>query len=385
MPENANTQIISLETFSRLLDCLYRGARDSAPWQGFLAEIKDLLNLQYSTLILRQPTPTDPGLMFTSGGESLNVLDNTENEYSGEFFAQDPLINLPIDRIMTLDDIIPRSELEQNDYYRMFLKPLEIDYITGWDWISSNGSRVSIRFTRTQKQGQFQAQEKAFLELLRPHLTNAVAFCLEQQQLASERQVYAQFISKRSIGIITLDKNGEILQLNTTAEQYIANGDALSRTNNQLLTNSPALNDKLKGFIQDALNAKRNRQRAPINALSVPRTSGLLDYQLMVKPMPSDRHSESESAPQLMIFLQDPEKNLEISVRLLMNLYQLTLSEATIAILLSEGNTMDDVAEELDIKKNTVRAHLRSIFAKTGVTQQSMLVSLVLTSLASTS
>lgn len=45
---------------------------------------------------------------------------------------------------------------------------------------------------------------------------------------------------------------------------------------------------------------------------------------------------------------------------------------------------MDEVAEELEIKKNTVRAHLRSIFAKTGVTQQSMLVSLVLTSLAST-
>lgn len=100
--------------------------------------------------------------------------------------------------------------------------------------------------------------------------------------------------------------------------------------------------------------------------------------------MPVDKQKESEGSPYLMIFMQDPEKNLEISVRLLMNLYHLTLSEATIAILLSEGNTMDEVAEELDIKKNTVRAHLRSIFAKTGVTQQSMLVSLVLTSLAST-
>ena len=104
----------------------------------------------------------------------------------------------------------------------------------------------------------------------------------------------------------------------------------------------------------------------------------------MIKPLPVDDQDASKITPYLTIFIQDPEKNLEISVRTLMDLYQLTLSEATIAILLAEGHTTDEVAEELDIKKNTVRAHLRAMFAKTGVTQQSMLVSLVLTSLAST-
>ena len=104
----------------------------------------------------------------------------------------------------------------------------------------------------------------------------------------------------------------------------------------------------------------------------------------MIKPIPVDIHDESDVTPYLTVLIKDPERNLEISVRTLMNLYQLTMSEATIAILLAEGHTTDDVAEELDIKKNTVRAHLRSMFVKMGVTQQSMLVSLVLTSLAST-
>ncbi|MGH1373624.1 MAG: helix-turn-helix transcriptional regulator [Cellvibrionaceae bacterium] len=377
---------VDLKEFSHLLDKLYIGASENEKWQTFLSQIKELLNLQFATLVLRQPTPSDPGLLFTSGAsDDLSILDSADNEYTGEFFAQDPLINLPLNTVVTLEEIIAPGELEKSDYYRLFLKPMGIEHIAGIDWLTSNGSRVSIRFTRGNGAKPFSNEEKAFFELLIPHLEHAVSFSLEQQQLMSERQVYAQFISKRSIGIITLDKQGEILQLNNTAKHYIELNDGLVRSRNTLLTSSHKLNDSLKGFIRDALEAKKEKKRIPINAISVPRSSGQMDYQLVIKPIPSDRHIESESAPCLMVFLQDPEKNLEISVRLLMNLYQLTLSEATIAILLSEGNTMDDVAEELEVKKNTVRAHLRSIFAKTGVTQQSMLVSLVLTSLASSS
>lgn len=377
---------IDLQTYSHLLDSLYSGATENDKWQTFLSEIKSLLNLQFATLVLRQPTATDPGLLFTSGAEAdLAVLDSADNQYTSEFFAQDPLFNLPLNQVVTLEDIVPKEQLLQSDYYKVFLRSLNMDYIAGIDWISSNGSRVSIRFTRESHQGSFTDADKELLTLLIPHLEHAVSFSLEKQQLLSERQLYAQFISKRSIGIVTLDKHGEVIQCNSTAEQFINSDDGLVNTRNQLLTNSKALNETLRQHIDEALTAKRNKQRMPINALSIPRSSGKMDYQLVIKPVPYDRHIESESAPCLMIFLQDPEKNLEISVRLLMNLYQLTLSEATIAILLSEGNTMDDVAEELDIKKNTVRAHLRSIFAKTGVTQQSMLVSLVLTSLASSS
>ncbi len=43
---------------------------------------------------------------------------------------------------------------------------------------------------------------------------------------------------------------------------------------------------------------------------------------------------------------------------------------------------VDEIGEQLNISTNTGRAHLRSIFAKTGVTQQTQLVSLILRSVA---
>ncbi len=64
-------------------------------------------------------------------------------------------------------------------------------------------------------------------------------------------------------------------------------------------------------------------------------------------------------------------------------LFGLTGAEATLAVLLANGFTLDEAAVELKIRKNTIRAHLRSIFAKTGVRRQTTLIHLLLNSVAS--
>lgn len=370
---------------SDLLCALYGAATSSqSNNKHFLTQLKKLLNLQHATLIVRPPTATDPGLIYTSGDDADIATFGTEEGSYTSLYVRDPLINLPLKEVVTLDEHTPRAQLLKSDYYRMFLEPFGIYYIAGIDWQYEKNSRISVRFTREQSQGDFTEDEKAFLALLIPHLEQSVALGLQLRQLDSERQIYADSISKRSIGIFTLDRHGNILQSNTTAEQYLKEADGFHQVQKKIKLNNGALNDTFNQYLQQTLDAIRKHERASINALAVPRDSGKAAYQLMIKPMPVELHDESDVTPYITLLIQDPEKNLEISVRTLMNLYQLTMSEATIAILLAEGHTTDEVATELNIKKNTVRAHLRSMFVKMGVTQQSMLVTLVLTSLAST-
>jgi DNA-binding CsgD family transcriptional regulator len=92
---------------------------------------------------------------------------------------------------------------------------------------------------------------------------------------------------------------------------------------------------------------------------------------------------DTRGSPHLTVFIYAPDQAGEINLRLLMKLYQLTVTEASVAIMLTQGHTLDEVATGMNMARNTARAHLRAIFSKTGVTQQSMLVSLVLKSLAS--
>lgn len=370
---------------SNLLCALYGSAASSqSNNKHFLTLLKQMLNLQHASLIVRQPTATDAGLIYTSGNEADIATFGTEHDAYTSLYIQDPLINLPLKEVVTIDDITSRTELMKSEFYQLFLKPFNIYFIAGIDWLYEKNSRISIRFTREQAQGKFTEDEKAFFRLLIPHLEQSVALGIQLRQLDSERQIYADSISKRSIGIFTLDKNGCILQSNTTAEHYLKESDGFHVAHKRLKLNNSALNETFNHHLHTALDAIRKHERAQVNALAVTRESGKAAYQLMIKPMSFASHDESDITPYVTILIQDPEKNLEISVRTLMNLYQLTMSEATIAILLAEGNSTDEVAEELDIKKNTVRAHLRSMFVKMGVTQQSMLVTLVLTSLAST-
>lgn len=370
---------------SNLLCALYGAATSNqSNNKNFLTLLKNLLNLQHATLIVRQPTTTDPGLIYTSGSDAdIAAFGNEEGAYTS-LYIQDPLVNLPLNEVVTLEDITPSDQLIKSEYYQLFLKPFDIYHVAGIDWLYEKNSRISIRFTRDETQGPFTEDDKEFFRLLIPHLEQSVALGIQLRQLDSERQIYAESISKRSMGIITLDKSGNILQCNTTAENYLSEGDGFREVQKHIKINNSAINESFNKHVQEALESIRKHERAPINALAIPRDNGKAGYQLMIKPMLVDSHDESDITPYLTVLIQDPEKNLEISVRTLMNLYQLTMSEATIAILLAEGHTTDEVAVELDIKKNTVRAHLRAMFVKMGVTQQSMLVSLVLTSLAST-
>lgn len=378
---------MSLTTFSQLIASLYRAATSTEyTKRNFLTELANQLKLHNATLIVRPPSTTDPGLIYTSSnsGDVANIDDDTNVGAYTRLFAQDPLINLPLNKVVTLDDILPRSQLLKSDYYQLVLEPFHVYYIAGMDWLYEKESRISIRFARTKEQGPFNAEEKAFFELLIPHLEQSVSLGIQLRQLDSERQIYADSIAKRSIGIITLDKNGGILQYNSTAEKFLDVGDGFKESQNKIKLNTNNEHDVFSNYVNEAIENTHKGSRPQINALSISRESGKAPYQMIVKPMPVDFHNESDVTPFITLLIQNPENNLEISVRTLMNLYQLTMSEATIAILLAEGHTTDEVAQELDIKKNTVRAHLRSMFVKLGVTQQSMLVSHVLTSLAST-
>jgi DNA-binding CsgD family transcriptional regulator len=91
--------------------------------------------------------------------------------------------------------------------------------------------------------------------------------------------------------------------------------------------------------------------------------------------------SESKRRPAAVLFLRDAESNVpQPSQELVRRLFGLTRKEAALALLLAEGYTLDEAADKMDVRRNTARTHLRSIFCKTGVTRQTMLVRLLLNS-----
>jgi DNA-binding CsgD family transcriptional regulator len=65
------------------------------------------------------------------------------------------------------------------------------------------------------------------------------------------------------------------------------------------------------------------------------------------------------------------------SAELLQGLFDLTPAEARVARGIGEGGTIESLAAELGLSRETVRSQLRAVFAKVGVTRQADLVALL--------
>jgi DNA-binding CsgD family transcriptional regulator len=78
-----------------------------------------------------------------------------------------------------------------------------------------------------------------------------------------------------------------------------------------------------------------------------------------------------------LVFITDPEANLS-QPTVLQHLYGFTPAEAQIATQLASGMGVKEIAENLKVRQNTVRIHLKNIYDKTGARRQAELVRLVL-------
>jgi DNA-binding CsgD family transcriptional regulator len=371
-----------IEAFSKLIGCLYDGHIEEDPYNNFLYGVRQTIDASFASITRREPTGDDGGLLFVSCDKlQKTLIDDHTNPYTDRYYTANLMTNLPWGQVLTLDECYPYSSLEETELYRFCMVPLDIYHMIGMDLRNANGQRFSVRFARPKSSPNFGQSEREFLALLSPHIQRAVANGMQLIQLDNERKLYSKTISKQSIGIITLDERGKVITRNAVADELIREKDGIHIVNDHIHLDSQSARTKLNGYIEEVVQAQRAQQPAPVNALSVDRPSGKADLEILIKPMMVDKTVEPSHTPHMIVFINGPEKRYDIDIRLLMSLYGLTRAEAMLAKQLAEGANLDQAAGDLGIARNTARAQLRSIFAKTGVSQQSMLVSLILKSL----
>lgn len=124
------------------------------------------------------------------------------------------------------------------------------------------------------------------------------------------------------------------------------------------------------GFGQGALESALSRldiKDAHAAFTTVQRASGKRPFQMAVVPVP----------PSSLIFVHDPEMPRRCCTESLRKAYGFTKSEAAVASCLTNGRNLAEIAAELGISTNTVRAHLKRLFAKTRTSRQAELVLLL--------
>ena len=79
----------------------------------------------------------------------------------------------------------------------------------------------------------------------------------------------------------------------------------------------------------------------------------------------------------VLLFIVDPANRAGIPVSWIMDSYGLTRAEAKVALAASSGLTIPETATRAGVSENTIKTHLRRVYAKTGTTRQSELARLM--------
>ncbi|AMO55519.1 LuxR family transcriptional regulator [Endozoicomonas montiporae] len=374
------SEAISVKEFSNLTDVLYEGIQEDVPWKSFLHSLQDQMHANSATFILRPPSSDADGIIVSTG-------ENTDDEvvaYNKQFFALDPFVDLPHGKVVTLDEFIPEREQGRSDYFSQYLAPMNVYHIVGTDIHTKDGAHCSLRISRGKQAESFSLDDKEVVELLVPHLESAVKIHMRLNRVKSERNLYAGAVNQLAVGAIILDEDGKIMKVNQVAEELINDNDGLKITGKTLQVGTSSDTRKLREMIRNALNS-HNKDHTPslVEALRIQRLSGASDLGIVVRPIPMEKWSEGIQCPSVAIFISDPERKSKAPQEIVKALFDLTPAESQLAMLLANGLTLDETAETLCVSRNTARAHLRSIFSKTGVTRQTMLVRLILKSVAS--
>ncbi|MCK1494936.1 helix-turn-helix transcriptional regulator [Bradyrhizobium sp. 180] len=79
----------------------------------------------------------------------------------------------------------------------------------------------------------------------------------------------------------------------------------------------------------------------------------------------------------MLLFVIDPTSRRSIPLGRIMEAYGLTRAEARVALAASSGNTIIETARCLRLSPNTIKTHLRRVFAKTATGRQAELAGLI--------
>ncbi|CJL66795.1 ATP-dependent transcriptional regulator [Streptococcus pneumoniae] len=371
---------VGVEQYDEIINSMYDAALDSLSLGRAMRLMRNLFQANYVTLILRVSEDTVMAPMIVSG-EVAGVDDPrgavTYLTYQNEgapFNAIEP------DVVFTIEDLMSPAEWSSSTYYLMYCHPYDTFHMLGVNIATPEGGTLRFRINRPKTAPAFSEADRALCDLLVPHLRRAMHIYSRLDRTASMGMLYSQAISRLSVATMVLDESGKVLEYNPVASEILESNDGLKLVGGRLEATYPSDNRELQRVLRSAFAGQNAEGESSTVAISISRPSGQVNFGVVVESVPSHDVADSKARPAAVVYIRDAAGKSLANTMVTKQLFNLTPAETALALELANGLSLEEAAEELNIRRNTARAHLRSIFSKTGVRRQTELVRIMLNS-----
>jgi DNA-binding CsgD family transcriptional regulator len=370
---NKKSELLNLsgEPTEKLLDLIYDAAFENDLWRNVLTAAADLTHSQGG--ILFGQSFTGRKIYFDFNGR----LDEDCNRAYQERHMQNPwsagMEHQPVGRLVISDELIDLAKLRTTSFYDEVLRPQNLSHNGMMALAAREDFRAAFNLCRSTRQGPFEPDEQRMLEWLSPHLCRSVALGFRIDGYLAMQHAAFTVLEQLSDGVLVLDRRARVLFANAAARGFEAEG--LLHLGRVLATWSQPHSQRLAELVRSALLG------APGGTMSLPRR---VDGQLLTVLVTSIRSKEiarladaSIKDAAVLVFVIDPANRRSIPLSQIMDAYGLTQAEARVALAASSGNTILETAQLLKLSPNTIKTHLRRVFAKTATGGQAELAGLI--------
>lgn len=367
-------------TVLRLIDALYEAALRPEQWPVFLSQLSEVLDGRLVAFLHQDTRRRGDDVA------SLVGIDSTDwRVYAEHFAALNPWISgeercLQPGLVSLDDEIFPVSSLVRTEFFNDFLKPRRLDHMMGATIGRDGSTFTNLSMHRGRESGPFGQDERQLLERLMPHLQRVVQ--IHQRLAGAERgRILAEAADHLTAGLLMTDARGRILYANRAAEEMVAGTDGLALVDGQLRAARSEENARLRTLVGATASGEGRDPDVSGGLLRVSRPSGRRPYLLVVAPVRGPREAWLVlERPAAVVFVTDPERQIEPDADMLARAYGLTPAEIRMASRLTAGDSVTDAADVLGVTRETARTHLRNLLQKTDTHRQSELIALLLRS-----
>lgn len=357
---------------------LFESLADDNPWQRFLGALKRVTGSEYATILIWINGHSKVSLVIADSDN----IDEGRASYKEVHYLKERFTGFVDGRVCTLSDMIPIDQLRSDEFYINYLRLYDLGYILGIDIGAIRGVTASLRLSRLEKLGDFGADERRLCRTLLPYLRTALNLFVRRSDAEAERAALATTVSSASVGSIIVDPDGQLIDANPLALDILKQRDGLYILNHRIVTEDSSKTKLLAELIRlNAEAAIAPRPSRSARTLLVDRPSGRESLGLLIRPAPGVCDHKLIRPTALIHVIDTSQPRVRVT-EAMMEMFGLTPSEAMVALSISNGHTIEEIAQMRATRPCTIRSQLRAIFGKMGVSRQSSLVRTILLSSA---
>jgi DNA-binding CsgD family transcriptional regulator/PAS domain-containing protein len=359
---------------------IHEASLSPASWARALASIAQALQSERGILLVQNTSrKTEYAVSFEMTSEQTACFAGVASSGSKLW---ETIRALPVGSVAPTSALLPDSEYARTRFYNEGIRPLGAFHGLVVSPLSSPQSFVHFSTGRLLGRQDYDREDIATLRVLVPHLVTALQVAHRLASVDLQMAAAASALDHVETAVVLVDAAAKILFTNRAAEAILARNDGLRIDRDGLCTFSQQTTRALRRLIASCKEVAI-ANGGPGGKIELPCADGRGALRVAVSPF---RAEEAQIAtpwlgaprPAAIILITDPAREQLARKEDLRHRYGLTRAEADVSMEILKGDGREAAAARLGIAPTTVRAHLSSIFEKTGVCRQAELVRLLM-------